>query len=386
MHIIWVSHFIYTLRQCYQRRRRDVHWWMLYSPSIHGTITSTRNEKTKMGLDARFLEDSMTSPLFLTTPYGGENLLVVGAFIHTNRMMLQTSIAIQIRQLLQKSHLPRVRIQPSTIPDSGLGVFYHYDNDFETEQCESAKDSSNTSTSTCNDTTTTTSSSSAMGVGTVACLYPGIYTPPIPMAASCANSLASNDYYLAGQWTPSGIKAESNAYILNLQDSSWGGYLDGLALKDTNETMAGPQKLQLDANPSACGHLINHNPDGSNVQVISFRWCDVFELSTALNEEDTYDIPNRLRCDGSPWYYDEFENKLVHFPNRATSLETDSAASIHEVNYYYQQQVCGAAIVLSHQVESGEELFLDYGLHEPYPEWAEGWYRKTSIGQTVLLG
>ena len=57
---------------------------------------------------------------------------------------------------------------------------------------------------------------------------------------------------------------EENAYILNLQ--LVGGYLDGESL-----TKGRP----LDANPSACGHLINHSLTLSNVDFESFVWSDM---------------------------------------------------------------------------------------------------------------
>jgi len=30
--------------------------------------------------------------------------------------------------------------------------------------------------------------------------------------------------------------------------------------------------------------------------------------------------------------------------------------------------------VTSKSVKAGEELFLDYGLTKPYPQWAQDWY------------
>lgn len=88
----------------------------------------------------------------------------------------------------------------------------------------------------------------------VMCLYPGIYSPGIPIhAVGCAE-------YLANQY---GSDIEENAYIMNL---TCGGYIDGRALDSQYD------KEALDSNPSACGHMINHAIE-SNIDVLFSLGC-----------------------------------------------------------------------------------------------------------------
>lgn len=209
----------------------------------------------------------------------------------------------------------------------------------------------------------------------VMCLYPGIYTPGLPATASLmGRDLASSAEYLANRSPPSsyGSDIAANAYILNL--TSCGGYIDGLATQsqyyDDGERRQEDVGLDggMDANPSACGQLVNHDADGSNVEVCSFAWEDLLSKhgdSTTTATDDCYAIPNELRADGTPWYYDMTSDELISFPKRdETPLP--------------RRMLCGAALILTKPIRRGEELLLDYGLREPYPEWAKGWYRGTT--------
>eukprot|EP00934_Nitzschia_sp_Nitz4_P007062 Nitzschia sp. Nitz4//scaffold134_size62860//6967//7728//NITZ4_006320-RA/size62860-processed-gene-0.42-mRNA-1//-1//CDS//3329535472//7052//frame0 len=234
----------------------------------------------------------------------------------------------QIRSILTK---PKVCVQQSTLPSGGRGVFCSPD--------------------------------TPLPAHTVVALYPGVYTPPMPASAISIHDQDHIDVstlYLASIQSPSGIPSEENAYLLNLATTN-GGYLDGMAL--TCPTTGRP----LDAHPSAVGHLLNHNHSIPNVSVISFPWETILSLaqvdtSSSSAMDETWSIPNVLRCDGSPWYWDTQESRLVRFP---TSLSTE----------FLTRKSCGAAMVLSREVEPGEELFLDYGLRtNPLPAWAEGWY------------
>ena len=112
--------------------------------------------------------------------------------------------------------------------------------------------------------------------------------------------------------------------------------------------------------------MVNHDAVENNVEVYSFAWEDI--ITTTATEEDTstqsefYSIPNELRADGTPWYYDTVLDKLVSFECN----DEQSSAS--------QKMVCGAALVLSKPICQGDELLLNYDLKEPYPLWAKDWY------------
>lgn len=207
-------------------------------------------------------------------------------------------------------------------------------------------------------------------MSTVMCLYPGIYTPGIP-----SGYLSHEVEYLANKSPPSnyGSDITNNAYIMNL--NSFGGYIDGCALKsqynDTNNAL-------LDSNPSACGHLVNHDTLKNNVKILSFAWDEVLkersrhddaEIALENTKENAYySIPNERRADGTPWYYDSTMNKLVSFTK---SNQSQKHCLYHPME---NKLVCGAALILTKSVCKGEELLLDYGLNKPYPAWAKDWY------------
>jgi hypothetical protein len=224
--------------------------------------------------------------------------------------MTSCQLPHKIRQLLTKTHTPFVQSGPSLI--AGKGVF----------------------------------ALTTIEKDQVVALYPGIYTPPLPrFLATPLDDCSVMSYYLANKVSPTGSAVEENAYILNLQ--LVGGYLDGESL-----TKGRP----LDANPSACGHLINHSPTLSNVDFESFVWSDMILAA----DDELYQIPNERRQDGTPWYLEG--ERIIRFPSPENSIEE---------NFH---TVCGAAFVTRRQIDEGEELFLNYRLRKPFPTWAQDWY------------
>lgn len=246
---------------------------------------------------------------------------------HSGGIHWSQDLAAQIQALLRRTHEPRVQVLPSQIPGAGSGVY--------------AKQS--------------------LLPGHVACLYPGIFTPPLPPTTVDAECT-----YLAGQSTPSGVSPEHNAYVLNLRDV--GGYLDGLAdVSNESSDKSQPSRPPQHDNPSACGHLVNHNHSlKANVGVVSFFWKDVFEQLTVQVIDEYYSIPNRMRSDRYPWYYDPRDGKVV-YGNDTSDLTVNV------------QRVCGAAMVVKKPTLIGDELYLDYGLLQPYPGWAKDWYFNEQI-------
>ena len=167
--------------------------------------------------------------------------------------------------------------------------------------------------------------------------------------------------YLASLSPPSnyGTDIELNAYVMNVDS---GGYIDGAALASQYDV---GDSTALDVNPSACGHLVNHDAAENNVEVYSFTWEDIITTTTeedASTQSEFYSIPNELRADGTPWYYDTVVDKLVSFECN------------DEQSFVSQKMICGVALVLTKPVCQGDELLLDYGLKEPYPFWAKDWY------------
>jgi hypothetical protein len=238
------------------------------------------------------------------------------------KQLISCQIRAQIRLLLKRSSdhsisaaslspsLPhRVLVRDSTIPGAGQGVFSQH----------SAKP------------------------GTVLCLYPGVHTPALPTTVDDDSFL-----YLANQITPSGSPPCENAHILNLH-SIGGGYLDGAALRVGNRI--------LDANPNACAHFVNHSVKRANVNVLSFAWSNVLtpHFKASLDKQSLYQIPNEVRSDNSPWYYDAGTNEVVLLDGRVGS------------NF-------GAAVRATKPIAVHEELFLDYGVIAPLPAWAKPWY------------
>jgi hypothetical protein len=232
------------------------------------------------------------------------------------KQRLNQRLAKQVRHLLEKSRYPSVEVKKSCLSGAGRGVFSRL-------------------------------SVSDEMLPMVACLYPGIYTPGIPHVDSAE---IGNDY-LADQIPPSQIPFENNEYIMNLQDK--GGYVDGSSLENCNGR-------RLDTNPSACGHFVNHDACNANTYFVSFAWDYLlvgFDLRHGTINTNLFALPNDLRRDGSPWYFDG----TIH---RFENLDKEPLPS-----------VCGGAIVISKPLDSGDELLLDYGLRKPYPSWAKDWYK-----------
>ena len=170
------------------------------------------------------------------------------------------------------------------------------------------------------------------------CFYPGVFSPGLPRALSDAT-------YFGNTSLPSGVHPpEMNAYILNLK--STGGYLDGLATGGMTD------------NPVACAQLVNHNRQRQNVHVVSFWWYAVLDDMTSFDADDEfYRIPNQRRCDGAPRFF--HNNEMVYFEKHTTT------------------HCAGAVLCASRDLADGEELYLDYGLQQPLPPWARGWYDST---------
>ena len=253
---------------------------------------------------------------------------------------LTKSFIKQIRYLLKKSHVPRVYVGTSRITGAGNGVFWKgkaiHGND--------------------------------AGRPLLLCLYPGIYTPGIHH--NLVSQEMSSIIYLAKELPPSGIPFPENAFIINLLET--GGYLDGCAL--TAPSHRG--RRRLDENPSACGHIINHDADKANVEVVSFVWRDIlnglnFSVDGHSSLSTHFELPNALRFDGSSWYLDESEGKIKYFPTHTTDGNNPSSVLLEE------RFLCGAAVVLrpTCTLNHDDELLMNYCLKRPYPNWALSWYQ-----------
>lgn len=225
-------------------------------------------------------------------------------------------------QLLKKTHEPLVTLKPSGITNAGNGVF---------SRIRITTDE----------------------LPVVLCLYPGIFTPPPPIYA------IRDAEYIANELPPSyfcnGIEMDNNAYIMNLQGS--GGYIDACVLKSQY-----CETSNLDSNPSACGHIVNHDANNPNTEVFDFCWADVLLDRHDEDDEPCYQLPNEMRADGKPWFFDKVLREIVSFP------EAESVG---------KSQPFGAALVATQPLDKDDELLLDYKLTEPYPSWAKDWYNQT---------
>ena len=349
-------------------------------------------------------------------------------------------IVQQVHDLLLKSHAPRVVVQPSQIAGAGNGVFYvNTDNNNDggstsyNEQHEQQEDQP-----------------------TVLCLYPGIYTPGLPSHIDVESSiyLATNNEERTGAVTPSGVPFQDNAYILNVP-VPYNGYIDGNNTTTIMNPSSSSSSLVGEGTVLSkfCGHYINHAPTtrnssdysrrrrsssssigaaAANVRVVGFQWNDVIQLIQGNldrhNDDDQQDdkttttlfedsiqtnyhrIPNSIRNDGTPWYYDPYQQRIIYFPSStSTSSSAAVVAASADCNHNnstttaktaisYDEQInncnncssspsshndnasipfIGAAIVAdqpSSNIGHGGELYLDYGLREPYPRWASSWY------------
>uniref|UniRef100_A0A7S3LS39 SET domain-containing protein n=1 Tax=Aplanochytrium stocchinoi TaxID=215587 RepID=A0A7S3LS39_9STRA len=211
--------------------------------------------------------------------------------------------------------------------------------------------------------------------GEVLCLYPGSYTPPLPPYTVVGdNDFAGTAVYLA---TEEKELADSQAYVINLNDrgAGIGGRINGaeltseLQISDSDNTTG-----RLDENPCACGHLVNHKPGKlANVEVLPFRWMDIVDADAQAHDSWTFNFPNEIRADGSPWFYDGHSKEIVYFPSHTDIPKSKNEnAWINHLKSY--PMLSGAALVAKYDIDSRHELFLDYGLKEPYPPWAADWY------------
>jgi len=208
--------------------------------------------------------------------------------------------------------------------------------------------------------------------GTVICLYPGIYTPGLP--SHVTNTIGGlNGVYLANSSDPMKQYIEQNEYILNLNDSICSGYIDAKTWSDNSDNNDANKKsisvttMTLE-NPSAFGHFINHGSKGrSNVSVCSFFWKNLWSegmyqvescnTMPAEKNDEYFALPNTLRCDGSPWYFDKYTDQLIRFPLRdpiffipSSRIDTTSATSKMDISV-----LCGAAFYAIRLIKRGEE-------------------------------
>ena len=232
--------------------------------------------------------------------------------------------------MLKRSHEPLVEVKQSSIGNAGLGVFLR----------------------------SGVSKPNRIEKNQVLCLYPGVYTPPIPNHVKFDEHLI----YLANQW----YDHEENGYILNLNDNpNIGGYIDGLENTE-----------YITSTPSACAHLVNHNGfHNANVYVVSFCWSYILSnhflkdesMSKSLVLNEYFSIPNTIRSDGMPWYFDGSTEEIVYFPSAENSdIPCDISLPLRGA------ALCSQRVIIN---DKDEELFLNYDLSDPLPKWANGWYQ-----------
>lgn len=221
------------------------------------------------------------------------------------------------------SRPPRVTVKPSSIPTAGLGVF-------------AAKDVDRFSP---------------------LCLYPGVYTPPLPFFCISGEESTHEYVYLANE----SIQG-SNEYVLNLNDV--GGYLDAKNVEYNGDD-------DLEYNHDAVGHFVNHGKgEQANVNVLSFHWNQMLDenLTEQIRCNAIYDIPNTIRSDGSPWYLDSKTGDITYFcESKVKRVKNDIS------NDSNSMPIAGAVLFANKKIKEGQELFLDYKLKPPYPIWARDW-------------
>ena len=216
----------------------------------------------------------------------------------------------------------------------------------------------------------------------------------------------ANLFFMGHLFPPSGVQfQEQNCYILDItpkfgEIQKVSGYIDGLALSvnvvsphyqgeddiygssiidegapneidDNNNNSTGKkkrssnriEKRRLDENPAACGHFMNHSPT-ANSTLYTFAWEDVYPQYRpgVWNDEskDTYDLPNIARADGAARYVIYIGSDMIFYP-------------VNELRFQVKD-VCGAVICANQDIGKGQEVFRDYELQEPYPQWARDWY------------
>ena len=249
-----------------------------------------------------------------------------------NRQNIRRDVLNLLRRR-RRSEGPLVAVQTSTIKNAGRGVFCQKEN---------------------------------VKAGTALCLYPGVYTPPLPFTGGSQGE----DLYLAGS------ELENRAYIMNLPES--GGHIDG-----EDDDIPGARD-----NPSAIGQFVNHpsraNGQYPNVGVVSFMWSDIFKSFEHTSEvgdisddcaSELFDVPNVPRADGSPWFYDGTAGEIVYFPNNTGEKESRlDVGSPSGCGATTSTSTGGALIYATTDLHKGDECYLDYSLQKPYPTWAKDWY------------
>ena len=99
-----------------------------------------------------------------------------------------------------------------------------------------------------------------------------------------------------------------------------------------------------------------------------------------MNQYELYPLPNRIRSDGSAWYFDPILKEIIFFDDEEDEL---SLCNSDEKLYSWESAIidsnntlpAGAIFHTTRDVSKGEELFFDYSLSESsLPKWAEGWY------------
>lgn len=266
-----------------------------------------------------------------------------------NRQNIRRDVLNLLRRR-RRSEGQLVAVQTSTIKNAGRGVFCQKEN---------------------------------IKAGTALCLYPGVYTPPLP----CTGGSQGEDLYLAGS------ELENRAYIMNLPEI--GGHIDG-----EDDDIPGARE-----NPSAIGHFVNHpskaNGQYPNVEVVSFMWSDIFRpidcttssntdsgrstcIGTTIEEKVMYessddcasgplfDVPNVPRADGSPWFYDGTAGEIVYFPDNTGEIEM--GPDVGSPSGCEATSTGGALIYATTDLHKGDECYLDYSLQKQYPAWAKDWY------------
>jgi hypothetical protein len=193
-----------------------------------------------------------------------------------------------------------------------------------------------------------------VGAGTVVGLFPGVYSPGLPIFLDVEAILPGvNDAAAIYEMNyPKRIKeenaSETEVYRINLK--TCGGGLDPGSSKGTTHAELA---RRMEANPFALGHKMNHPSAGGvpNVDGFDFKWNSnldglVLDPQTSVEVE----VPN-VFCDGI-WYIDPSTGE-THLTNPS------------------KVRLCGMAMVTLRPIEDGEELLLNYDLPstKPYPSW-----------------
>lgn len=181
--------------------------------------------------------------------------------------------------------------------------------------------------------------------GAVVTLYPGVFFPSVPRHVHLWDEVVVDAIRLmqmhgGGCVDPKLDGAsfqEISSYMLVLT-SGVGGIMDGFR---ATERVPG----LVDRGQQAVGNLINHPPQGTSPNV---AWCEFPWAKTSCEASGI----NRMHQ--GVWYVDPptLEPVLVPDPGAVDALAEP-----------------GVAIVALRAIDGGEELFMDYKLAKPHPEW-----------------